>query len=172
MPFLDLESPDLQSEVDALYNECFGPGRFAKTAERLREGALKLAACSFVAFQKDSLAGAARAWSLAVDGRAAAAFVGPVAVRHAWRGDALGLSLLNAVCEAATLEGWTHAVLIGDAPYFGRAGFAAADPALIPPGPVASGRLLVRPLNTASPLIGEMSPGVSLISPRAARQAS
>ena len=60
--------------VDALVLAAFGPGRFAKTAERLREAA-HLAA-GFCAFEGERLIGSVRLWSITV-GAARSVFLGP-----------------------------------------------------------------------------------------------
>jgi predicted N-acetyltransferase YhbS len=49
-----------------LYDEVFGPGRFAKTAERLREGNTKIADASLVALDSDGVTGVVRVWPVKV----------------------------------------------------------------------------------------------------------
>jgi predicted N-acetyltransferase YhbS len=50
-PPLVLETPAMETAVTALIDRVFGPGRFAKVSERLREGNRLLADCSFVAMR-------------------------------------------------------------------------------------------------------------------------
>ncbi len=63
--------------VDALVIAAFGPGRFAKTAERLRERA-PLAA-GFCLHEDGRLIGSVRLWSV-LTGGARSVFLGPIAV--------------------------------------------------------------------------------------------
>ncbi|HMH65933.1 MAG TPA: hypothetical protein VK515_10115, partial [Rhizomicrobium sp.] len=49
-----LETPQDAARVEALNQESFGPGRFAKSAYRLREGVAPIAALSFVAVENDT----------------------------------------------------------------------------------------------------------------------
>ncbi len=65
--------------VDALIARAFGPGRFAKTAERLREGGAPILDLSAVAWTDDGLVGCARMWPVAIGG-APALMLGPFAV--------------------------------------------------------------------------------------------
>ena len=58
-----LEAPGDAPGVEALNAESFGPGRFAKSAYRLREGVHPVPELSFVAVQGDVLRGSVRLWS-------------------------------------------------------------------------------------------------------------
>ena len=49
-----LEAPSDAAGVEALNAESFGPGRFAKSAYRLREGVSPIASLSFVAVDVDA----------------------------------------------------------------------------------------------------------------------
>ena len=68
-----LEEPGDAGPIEALNAESFGPGRFAKSAYRLREGVHPVAALSFVAVEhvgdKEVLRGSVRFWpKLGCDG--------------------------------------------------------------------------------------------------------
>ena len=78
--------------VEAVVLDAFGPGRFAKTAERLREGSVPIA--GFVAREGGRLIGSVRLWSVAVGNRRAA-FLGPIAVDAAFRETGVGARLVE-----------------------------------------------------------------------------
>lgn len=130
--------------IETLYDRCFGSGRFAKTAERLREGNQQLLALSRVAvdMQGDVIA-AVRLWPLKVGAFGRAVFVGPVAVDEQYRGSGLGLLLTKECMQHAQQAGWPLAILIGDQPYFGKLGFKNISTSDYPaPGYIPSHRFL------------------------------
>ena len=136
---IEAEIPADAPAVEALVLAAFGPGRFAKTAERLRERAAVVA--GFVARDGESVLGSVRLWSIAIDGRPAL-FLGPIAVAADNRKAGLGAELVQ-VCLGYAAEAGLGVLLVGDAPYFGRFGFTAA-PEVSLPGPVDPRRLLWR----------------------------
>jgi predicted N-acetyltransferase YhbS len=153
LPPIRPEQPDDAPAVAALIAAAFGPGRFAKAAERLREGRRPDPALSLVAWDGGRLAGSVRLWPVTVGG-APCVFLGPIAVDLSWRGRGLGEALVEAACAAAAKAGWRAVLLVGDAPYFGRMGFEAA-PGVEMPGPVDRRRVLARTLAAGgAPLAG------------------
>ncbi len=133
--------------IEALYDATFGPGHFAKTAERLREGGTSLPALSRVADRGGDIVGVVRLWPILAELGGPAVFVGPVAVAAAARGRLLGLELTTAALGGAAEAGFDAALLIGSGDYFGRIGFTpAAHGTLRLPGPIDPQRLLVRDL--------------------------
>ena len=136
---IEAETPPDAAAVEALVLAAFGPGRFAKTAERLRERAAVVA--GFVARDGERLLGSVRLWSIAIDG-APALFLGPIAVAADNRKAGLGAELVQA-CLGHAAEAGLGVLLVGDVPYFGRFGFTAA-PEVRLPGPVDPRRLLWR----------------------------
>lgn len=136
---IQVETPADAAAVEALVLAAFGPGRFAKTAERLRERA-RLAA-GFVARDGAELLGSVRLWSITVGGTPAL-FLGPIAVAADNRKAGLGAELVQA-CLAWAEEAGQGVLLVGDSPYFGRFGFAPATGVVLP-GPVDPRRLLWR----------------------------
>ena len=146
LPFVTLERPEHARAVEVLVDRAFGPGRFAKSSERLREGNRKLDDCSFVALHEGRVIGSVRLWPVSVGGKAVA-FLGPLAVDATERSHGLGQALVEAACEAAAKAGWRAVLLVGDAPYFGRIGFSAARVSkAIMPGPADQRRVLVKAL--------------------------
>jgi len=145
-PPLVLETPAMEAAVTALIDRVFGPGRFAKVSERLREGNRLLADCSYVALRGGKPVGCVRMWPVTIGGEAVA-FLGPLAVDPDERSVGLGQTLVESACEAARAAGWRAVLLVGDAPYFTRAGFSAAHTAGVAmPGPVDQRRVLLKPL--------------------------
>jgi predicted N-acetyltransferase YhbS len=146
VPRLVVETPPMEASVTALIDRVFGPGRFAKVSERLREGNRLLADCSFVAMRGDKPVGCVRLWPVTI-GDAPVAFLGPLAVDPDERSVGLGQALVERACEAARAGGWKAILLVGDAPYFARAGFSAAlTSGVVMPGPVDQRRVLLKTL--------------------------
>ena len=130
--------------VEALVDEGFGPGRYAKTAYRLREGVLPEKRLSFVAEDKQTkvLLGSVRFWPIAV-GDKRSLLLGPLAVKPELRGHGIGISLMTHGIEAARKAGFETVILVGDEPYYARVGFAKMKPGQIRfPGPVDKSRIL------------------------------
>ncbi|MCR9270753.1 MAG: N-acetyltransferase [Hyphomonadaceae bacterium] len=134
--------------IEALYDRTFGPGHFAKTAERLREGNASLPDLTRVAVQDGRVIGVCRIWPIFVGAaRVPAVFVGPVAVDPDFQGQRLGLTITGEALEAATKAGWGAAVIIGSPRYFGELGFVGVAPDRFRfPGPQDMHRVMVRAL--------------------------
>jgi predicted N-acetyltransferase YhbS len=128
--------------VDALIDRAFGPGRYVKTAERLREGNRPLLDISFVAHAGGVVVGCVRMWPILI-GAAPAVLLGPFAVEDAWRNNGLGAALIRRACEAAAAAGHRLVLLVGDEPYYGPLGFGRAPRTVALPGPVDPARVLV-----------------------------
>ncbi len=138
------------ARVDAVVAEAFGPGRHAKTAERLREGNTPEAPCCFVAWSGAEAVGAVRLWPVTVGG-ARALFLGPIAVSPRWRRRGLGALLVERACEAAAGQGEHLVLLVGDRAFFEPLGFAPVPPGrAVLPGPVDPARVLWRGLSTGA----------------------
>lgn len=145
-PAIEVEAPRHAAAVEALVDRAFGPGRFAKSSERLREGNRKLDDCSFVALRGDMVIGSVRLWPVTIGGKPVA-FLGPLAVDATQRSAGLGQALVEAACAAAAKVGWSAVLLVGDAPYFARIGFSAAPAAkVVMPGPADQRRVLLKAL--------------------------
>ena len=129
--------------VERLILAAFGPGRFAKTAERLREKA-RIAA-GFVAREDGRIIGSVRLWAITVGGEPAL-FLGPIAVSADSRRAGLGADLVQACVDHA---GEVGVLLVGDLPYFGRFGFRPAPDVRLA-GPVDQGRVLWRGAGVAA----------------------
>lgn len=135
---IEVETPADAHGVETLVMAAFGPGRFAKTAERLREGARP--AAGFVVREGERIIGSVRLWPITV-GDVPALFLGPIAVDAACRSGGLGADLVQACVECAGGLGVGGVLLVGDRPYFERFGFVPA-PDCILPGPVDRRRVM------------------------------
>ncbi len=143
--------------IEALYDRTFGPGHFAKTAERLREGNASRADLTRIAVSDGAIIGVCRIWPVVVgDARSSAVFVGPVAVEPGFQGQRLGLTVTGEALEAATKAGCPAAIIIGAPQYFGDLGFEMVAPDRFTfPGPQDMARVMVRDLaGKASSLSG------------------
>lgn len=143
------ETPDQHAAaIEALYDRTFGPGHFAKTAERLREGNASLPDVTRVAVSDGEVIGVCRVWPIFVGiERVPAVFIGPVAVSPDFQGQRLGLTITGEALEAATKAGWSAAIIIGSVRYFSELGFTpvTAD-RFVFPGPQDMSRVMVRDL--------------------------
>lgn len=140
------ETPAHKTDIEALHDLSFGPGRFAKTAYRMREGVPPVASLSFVAFAKidgvPRMVGSIR-FSPLVIGEEKGLLLGPLAMDPAVRGQGGGLDLMRTALDAARAEGHRFVILVGDAPYYAKVGFKQVPAGKITlPGPVDKSRLL------------------------------
>ncbi len=135
-------------EVDALVDRAFGPGRYAKVSERMREGNRMLADLSFVAMAAGQVVGAIRQWPVLVGGTRGL-FLGPIAVEAAWRKHRIGGDLIQRAVAAGAAAGEPFVLLVGDLPLFGPYGFEAVPRGrAILPHATAPERILWRELKT------------------------
>ena len=147
------ETPDHGPAIEALLNRAFGPGRFAKVSERVREFADFAPELSFCAFEAERLVGVVRMWRV-MAGDQPVMFLGPLAVEADARKHGLGAELVERACSAAEAAGEAATLLVGDLPFFQRVDFQVA-PGVILPSPVDPRRVLVRSAG-AIPLTGRV----------------
>jgi predicted N-acetyltransferase YhbS len=127
---------------EALLNEAFGPARFAKTSQRLREGRLPADGLALVVRDEGELVGSVRCWNVRAGAREAL-LLGPLAVAKSHRSLGIGSMLMREALWRAATRGHKSALLVGDAPYYARFGFEARlTCALELPGPVERARFL------------------------------
>lgn len=128
--------------VERLNEHAFGPGRFARTAYRLREGHAPDLELSFVARVGTLLVGSNRLTPVSLGG-VPGLLLGPLAVEPAFRARGIGEDLVARSLEAARERGHAVVILVGDEPYYGRMGFRVVPRGrLRMPGPVDPRRLL------------------------------
>lgn len=136
--------------VERLHERTFGPGRYARTAFRLREGVTTRADLCFTALVGTLLVGSVRVTPAAV-GDVPAVVFGPLTVDPAFEGRGIGAALMSASIAAARRAGDRLVLLVGDAAYYARFGFARIAPGtLILPGPVDPMRVLALELDAGA----------------------
>ncbi|WP_428698001.1 GNAT family N-acetyltransferase [Stappia sp.] len=146
------ETPEDLAAIEALQADAFGPGRFAKTAFRLREGVDHDPRLSFVGMSGDVFAGSVWLTPITIGG-APSQLLGPLAVAPAFKNKGLGRLLVNQSLKTALAFGERSVLLVGDAPYYGPLGFEPVPPGSITlPGPVDPARVLVANLVPGSPM--------------------
>ncbi len=137
--------------AEALVERAFGPGRFVKSSERVREIADFAPDLSVCAFDAGVLVGTVRMWRVRIGGQPVV-FLGPLAVDLDQRSAGVGGVMVGRACEAARAAGEAWVVLVGDEPYFARFGFAAAPAGGVRlPGPVDQRRVLALRLAADAP---------------------
>ncbi len=144
MPFLIREqSPHDQPKIKALHEAAFGPGRFARAAYRVREDrALERALCLKVEIGGE-LAGAIYFAPVTVGGRGGALMLGPLAIAPAFVNQGWGLKLILEGVKRGAELGYELTILVGDPPYYARAGFSQLRRGQIwLPGPADPSRIL------------------------------
>src|SRR5216684_1786991 len=107
--------------IERLHERTFGPGRYAKTAYRIREGMGHRLELSFTARIGTLLVGSIR--------------LSPVGI---------GYALIERALAEAKAKGHRLVVLVGDEPYYGKSGFRRIPKGRATmPGPVDPARLLI-----------------------------
>jgi predicted N-acetyltransferase YhbS len=128
--------------IEKLHERAFGPGRFARTAFRLREGKKPRQDLSFVAAVGTLIVGSVRLTPIAI-GSEPALLLGPLTVDPSFEGRGIGSALIEKALEAARKAGSSLALLVGDEPYYKRFGFVRIPAGHVTmPGPVDPARLL------------------------------
>src|SRR6185437_5150514 len=154
------EQADDEPAIDRLNARTFGPGRFAKTAYRIREEVTHIPGLSFIARVGTLVVGSVRLSPILIGGTKAL-LLGPLTVEPPFRDRGIGQKLIARALEEAKTSGHRLVVLVGDEPYYGKAGFKAVPKDQITmPGPVDPARLLVAELvpGAASGVTGAVRP--------------
>ena len=132
--------------IERLHERTFGPGRYARTAFRIREGRAHLLPVSFTAHIGTLLVGSVRLTPVTI-GATAALLLGPLTVEPPFRSHGIGRKLLERALADSKKQGHKLVFLVGDEPYYGRVGFKRVPKRQVTmPGPVDPGRLLVAEL--------------------------
>jgi predicted N-acetyltransferase YhbS len=140
------ETPDDAAAIERLHERTFGPGRYAKTAYRLREEVAHRLDVSFTARVGTLLVGSVRLSPVRI-GETKALLLGPLTIEPSFRERGVGQALIARSLEAARANGHRLVILVGDESYYGKSGFKRIPPGhAIMPGPVDLARLLVAEL--------------------------
>ena len=140
------ETADDAEAVERLHERTFGPGRYARTAFRIREGRAHLLELSFTARIGTLLVGSLRLTPIRI-GETPALLLGPLTVEPPFRERGVGSALIKRALQDAGAKGHKLVVLVGDEPFYGKIGFKRIPKGQVKmPGPVDPARLLVAEL--------------------------
>ena len=132
--------------IERLHERTFGPGRYARTAYRIRERMAHRLDLSFTARVGTLLVGSVRLTPVRI-GETRALLLGPLTLEPPFRDRGIGLALMKRALEEARTKGYRLVVLVGDEPYYARAGFKRVLKGKVTMGgPVDPARLLVAEL--------------------------
>jgi len=135
--------------LSSLSAEAFGPGRFARTAYRVREGVPPVPGLSLTGWLDGVLVGGVRFTAIKIGEQDSGALLGPLVVDPQVKGKGYGKALVGEGLARAKQEGFRLVLLVGDMPYYGRFGFVPVMSGKVTlPGPVDPGRLLAIELET------------------------
>ena len=110
-------------DVEALFDLCFTPGRFALSSYRLREGQSPIDELCLVAKNEEGfLAGAIRYWPSEIE-KNKVLFLGPIAVHPTYQGEGIGAALIKSSLKRARELNWKRVLMVGDEVYYRRFGF-------------------------------------------------
>jgi predicted N-acetyltransferase YhbS len=151
LPTFRIATPDDDRFVEDLQALAFGPGRYARTAFRVRERFPIDRSLSLIS-EIDGQP-VASVWMTPISvGGIDGYLLGPLATDPAYRGRGAGKLLVREVSKMALARGeGSFVLLVGDEPYYGPLGFAPTTPGAIQfPGPVDPKRVL---LHSADPTL-------------------
>jgi predicted N-acetyltransferase YhbS len=140
------ETADDALAIERLHERTFGPGRYARTAYRIREDISHRLDLSFTARIGTLLVGSVRLTPITI-GQTKALLLGPLTVEPAFRERGIGVQLMQRALAEAKTRGHRLVVLVGDEPYYGKVGFKRIPKGQVQmPGPVDPARLLTAEL--------------------------
>lgn len=141
---LTAEKPEHADAIERVLARAFGPGRYSKTSERVRErGAILEPMLTRVAINDaGGVVGVCRIWRVEA-GSTPLFFLGPLAVDPSEQAAGLGLSLVRDAVAACRASGGNGILLVGAERFFRAVGFTLVPPGkLTMPGPVDPARFL------------------------------
>lgn len=140
---IHLETAADAPALSQLSAETFGPGRFSRSAYRVREGVPPVPALSLTGWLDGRLVGSVRFTAVRIGRDEGAALLGPLVIDPHMNGKGYGKALVEDGLVRARDEGFGLVLLVGDMRYFGRFGFVTVPPGqIVLPGPVDPARLL------------------------------
>jgi predicted N-acetyltransferase YhbS len=146
-------TPEDDTFVEGLQALAFGPGRFARTAFRVRERFPIDRSLSLISEIDGVPVSSVWMTPISVDGLNGY-LLGPLATDPKYRGLGAGKLLVRETCREALARGeGDFVLLVGDEPYYGPLGFERTVPGAIQfPGPVDPNRVL---LHSADPTLAK-----------------
>jgi predicted N-acetyltransferase YhbS len=138
-----LQTPEDFSVLTQLNEASFGPGRFARTAYRVREGAAAEPRLNLCMIKEGAIIGAVQFTPITIGGARGALLLGPLVIEEEHKNQGHGLRLMLEGLQRARELDYKLVILAGDLPYYARAGFAVVPLGqIVMPGPVDPARLL------------------------------
>ena len=138
------EKPSEAAAREALLDLAYGPVRFTKPSNRLREGRTPAPGLSFVATEDGRVIGSIRLWEVAAGADRGALLLGPLVVHPDCRNRGIGGALMRHALRVAQRRQHAAVLLVGDPAYYGRFGFSASK----------TGKLWLPGLDDRSRLLG------------------
>ena len=140
------ETADDALAIERLHERTFGPGRYVRSAYRIREGRGHVLDLSFTARIGSLLVGSVRLTPICI-GETPALLLGPLTVEPPFRQRGVGCALIERALKDAKAAGHPLVVLVGDEPFYRKSGFKRIPKGQVKmPGPVDPARLLVAEL--------------------------
>ena len=140
------ETPADAVPIERLHERTFGPGRYSRTAFRIREQIEHRLDLSFTARIGTLMVGSV--WLTPVRiGATPALLLGPLTIEPPFRERGIAKALMERALKDARAKGHKLVVLVGDEPYYARVGFKRVpNGAITMPGPVDPTRMLAAEL--------------------------
>jgi predicted N-acetyltransferase YhbS len=140
------EKPEDAAAIERLHERTFGPGRYARTAYRIRERLSHRLDLSYTARIGTLLVGSVRLTPVRI-GETPALLLGPLTIEPPFRERGIAKALMERALNDARAQGHRLVVLVGDEPYYARVGFKRVPKGTISmPGPVDPARMLAAEL--------------------------
>jgi predicted N-acetyltransferase YhbS len=146
---VETANPADTAAIEQLLDLSFGIDRRIKTSYRLREGSAPIEDLSLVIRDPGlGIVGCISFWPLRIGKEGTPALLlGPLAVHPERQNIGIGLALMQLGLARAAAVGHALVVLVGDEPYYARAGFRKLPVGRLElPGPVDPARFLYREL--------------------------
>jgi predicted N-acetyltransferase YhbS len=136
------EKPEDAPAIERLHERTFGPGRYARTAYRIREQLGHRMDLSYTARIGTLLVGSVRLTAVRI-GETPALLLGPLTIEPPFRDKGIGKAMMERALRDAKEKSHKLVVLVGDEPYYARVGFKRVPQgAITMPGPADPGRIL------------------------------
>jgi predicted N-acetyltransferase YhbS len=143
------ETPADAVPIERLHERTFGPGRYSRTASRIREQIAHRLDLSFTARIGTLMVGSVWLTPICI-GDTPALLLGPLTIEPPFRERGIGQALMARALKNAKEKGHKLVVLVGDEPYYKKAGFKR-----VPKGQV----MLQGPVDPARMLVAELAEG-------------
>ena len=141
------EKPEDAAAIERLHERTFGPGRYVRTSERIREKMAHRFDLSYTARIGTLLVGSVRMTPVCI-GDTPALMLGPLTIEPPFRDRGIGMAMMERALKDAKAKGHKLVVLVGDEPYYKRVGFKRVTPSgtIKMPGPADPARILAAEL--------------------------